>query len=180
MGIKEVSISLSLTLDDKKKPLDYEMDCIEIKATATNLDDLITFFCVDCQRLGQKDVEVRDRLDAAVRRVFGRDLLGEEVKPATPSSPPPSSPPAPPSPSTSSPPPAAAPAAPATPAAAAPVQAPAAAAVPAQPKKPATNFGKEIVGKCDDCGGNVTASEKKMSQLFASKTLCKKCLDKFK
>lgn len=184
-GIKEVSISLSLSLGDKKKPFDDEMDYIEIRATATNLDDLITFFCVDCQRLGQKDVEARDRLDAAIRRVFGRDLLGEEVKSATPSSPPPSSPPAPPSPPTSSPGPAA-PVAPAT--SAAPGPAPAAApplgkpapAAQAQPAKPASNFSKEIAGKCEDCGTDVTTSEKKMSQLFASKTLCKKCLDKFK
>ena len=59
-------------------------------------------------------------------------------------------------------------AAPATPAPA--PAAPAAKPVPAAPAKPA-------VATCSKCGAGVTESQKKMSQLFASKTLCKKCLD---
>ena len=54
-------------------------------------------------------------------------------------------------------------AAPATPA-------PAPAAPAAKPAAPA-------VATCSKCGAGVTESQKKMSQLFASKTLCKKCLD---
>ncbi len=57
----------------------------------------------------------------------------------------------------------------ATPAPAAPATKP----VPAAPAKPAA----PAVATCSKCGAPVTESQKMMSQLFASKTLCKKCLD---
>lgn len=51
-----------------------------------------------------------------------------------------------------------------------PAASPAPAPAPAKPAAP-------VVATCEKCGVGVTESVKKMSQLFASKTLCKKCLD---
>jgi len=51
-----------------------------------------------------------------------------------------------------------------------PARMPAPAVPPAKPAAP-------TVATCEKCGEGVTESMKKMSQLFASKTLCKKCLD---
>jgi hypothetical protein len=53
-------------------------------------------------------------------------------------------------------------------------------------QKPATSMEKETTSGpegasvpgtvCESCGAQVTATEKKMSQLFASKTLCRRCM----
>ena len=59
---------------------------------------------------------------------------------------------------------------PSTPATPVPAAPPAPAPAPAKPAAP-------TVATCEKCGEGVTESQRKMSQLFASKTLCKKCLD---
>ena len=46
-------------------------------------------------------------------------------------------------------------------------------AIPAPAPKPAAP-GEEV---CEGCGGAVTKSQAKLSQMFMSKTLCKKCMD---
>ena len=45
--------------------------------------------------------------------------------------------------------------------------------------KPPTDAGggEDVFVECDKCGGAVTKSQAKLSQLFQSKTLCKKCME---
>jgi len=56
-----------------------------------------------------------------------------------------------------------------------PKEAPPAPEAPASPApaKPAA----PLTAKCERCGAGITASQAKLSQLFMSKTLCKKCME---
>lgn len=45
------------------------------------------------------------------------------------------------------------------------------------PKKPAPSAPPEGFSLCEECGEAVPANQAKLSQLFQSKTLCKKCMD---
>lgn len=162
-GIKSVTVSFTVPTG--------QGESLQVGATGDTLEDLIIFFGVDCQKIGQADPELRERLDAALRKYFGRDLVHKENEytPAKESTP--KKEPAAPGKQTTPPP------------AAAPKQEKAATSPPEKEKKPspppAAKPEKEAkAGVCEKCGVDVTAAERKMSQLFTSKTLCRACLSK--
>ncbi len=194
---KEVTIGITINLEN------YENLRLEVEGdveTREDVDDLITFLDGMLARLGRGDQATAERVDAYRRRVLAvrpaeprapaarpvpeEKAAGPEA-PETPGTEPahgeeeracPSPdvieaaiPPAPehPEPPRIPEPPAKpeekAPAQPEAP----PVQEPVAAKPPAAP-------GEDV---CEMCGAEVTKSQAKLSQLFMSKTLCKKCME---
>lgn len=62
-----------------------------------------------------------------------------------------------------------------------PKSSPAPVAKPAEPVKapaPAADAKPTNAYACEDCGKDVTATQKQMSQLFMNRTLCKTCMDR--
>jgi len=194
-GKREVTIGITINLQN------YENLRLEVEGdveTHEDVDELITFLDGVLARLGRGDPATAERVDAYRRRVL-KAKPAEQEKPAavpaetaeTPTPAAPEAPPVreeepaprqeerawppveiinaavPPAPEQPKPPRIAEP--PAKPEQAPPVQAPAhqeqAAAKP--PAAPAEDV-------CEICGAGVTKSQAKLSQLFMSKTLCKK------
>ena len=201
-GKREVTIGITINLQNYENlRLEVEGDV----ETHEDVDELITFLDGVLARLGRGDPATAERVDAYRRRVL-KAKPAEQEKPAampveeektlTPeTSPTPAAqeeepaprqeeeracppveiikaavPPAPEQPRIPEPP--ATPVEPEQPKQAPPVQAPAhqeqAAAKP--PAAPAEDV-------CEICGAGVTKSQAKLSQLFMSKTLCKKCME---
>lgn len=200
-GKREVTIGITINLQN------YENLRLEVEGdveTHEDVDELITFLDGVLARLGRGDPATAERVDAYRRRVL-KAKPAEQEKPAampveeektlvpeTPPTPAASEetpapreeeracppveiikaavPPAPEQPRIPEPP--ATPAEPEQPKQAPPMQAPAhqeqAAAKP--PAAPAEDV-------CEICGAGVTKSQAKLSQLFMSKTLCKKCME---
>ncbi|MCM2465659.1 hypothetical protein [Methanoculleus oceani] len=190
---KEVTIGITINLEN------YENLRLEVEGdveTREDVDDLITFLDGMLARLGRGDQATAERVDAYRRRVLA-------VKPAAPQAPAreekapepaatttPETEPAPreeekacPSPEIIE---RAIPAAPEHPEPPRIPEPPAKPleAVPAQPEaapeqapvaaKPPAAPGEDV---CEMCGAEVTKSQAKLSQLFMSKTLCKKCME---
>ena len=187
---KEVTIGITINLEN------YENLRLEVEGdveTQEDVDDLITFLDGILARLGRGDQATAERVDAYRRRVL-------TARPAVPETPAPEEkapePPAPvaepvareeearacPTPEVIA---AAIPPAPEPPRVpekpeekppaqpeAAPVQEP-----PQQEPAPAKPSAAPAGDVCEVCGAEVTKSQAKLSQLFMSKTLCKKCME---
>ncbi|KAF5072925.1 hypothetical protein DSECCO2_197110 [anaerobic digester metagenome] len=187
---KEVTIGITINLEN------YENLRLEVEGdveTHEDVDDLITFLDGILARLGRGDQATAERVDAYRRRVLA-------ARPAVPETPAPEKkapePPAPvaepvareeearacPTPEVIA---AAIPPAPEPPRVpqkpeekppaqpeAAPVQEP-----PQQEPAPAKPSAAPAGDVCEVCGAEVTKSQAKLSQLFMSKTLCKKCME---
>ena len=189
---KEVTIGITINLEN------YENLRLEVEGdveTHEDVDDLITFLDGILARLGRGDQATAERVDAYRRRVLAARPPVQEVplpekkapEPAAPvtepaareeekrACPPPevieaAIPPAPEHPEP--------PRVPRPPEK--PEEKPAAqpeAAPPQQEPVPAKPSGAPAEDVCEVCGAEVTKSPAKLSQLFMSKTLCKKCME---
>ncbi|MDN7012335.1 hypothetical protein FGW20_04620 [Methanoculleus sp. FWC-SCC3] len=192
---KEVTIGITINLEN------YENLRLEVEGdveTHEDVDDLITFLDGILGRLGRGDQATAERVDAYRRRVLtGRPAVQEAPapekkapEPVAPVTEPihreeektcPSPevieaaiPPAPehPEPPRVLKPPEKPEEKPAAQPEAAPVQAP-----PQQEPTPAKPSGAPAEDVCEVCGAGVSKSQAKLSQLFMSKTLCKKCME---
>ncbi|MDK2916129.1 MAG: hypothetical protein PWR25_686 [Euryarchaeota archaeon] len=197
---KEVTIGITINLEN------YENLRLEVEGdveTHEDVDDLITFLDGILARLGRGDQATAERVDAYRRRVLAarpavpeapapekeaplperkmpipeKETVAPEMKAPEPAAPKEAEPRACPTPEAIA---AAIPPAPEPPRApvvpeekppaqpeAAPVQEPA-------PAKPSAAPAEDV---CEVCGAEVTKSQAKLSQLFMSKTLCKKCME---
>ncbi|KLK89294.1 hypothetical protein SZ63_02375 [Methanoculleus sediminis] len=191
---KEVTIGITINLEN------YENLRLEVEGdveTQEDADDLITFLDGILARLGRGDQATAERVDAYRRRVLAarpavpaapapEKKAAEPAAPVTEPAPPeekacPSPeviaaaiPPAPehPEPPRIPRPPEKPEEKPAAQPEAAPAEAP-----PQQEPAPAKPSGAPAEDVCEVCGAEVTKSQAKLSQLFMSKTLCKKCME---
>ena len=145
----------------------YESLRFELRGSVRDqaeLEALVAAFGTTLGTLGRGDTQTAAAVDSYVRRVIG---AGPAPEPGTPPA------------NTSTPAPApAAPAAPTTKAPHVPSSPSAPAAAP--PKAAAKPAAKHVIGGeyvCEVCGTQITGSELTTSKLFASRTLCKPCLD---
>lgn len=195
---KEVTIGITINLEN------YENLRLEVEGDVENredVDDLITFLDEMLARLGRGDPATAERVDAYRRRVLTMrpaeteapeteatrtrtsavtgvgepepgmpeakscppaDVIETAIPPAPEHPKPPRTPEAPAKPEVVTP----------TPPEPSPEQAPPQ-PEPAEPK-PSGAPAEEI---CEICGAEVTKSQAKLSKLFMSKTLCKKCME---
>lgn len=184
-GKREVTIGITINLQN------YENLRLEVEGdveTHEDVDELITFLDGVLARLGRGDPATAERVDAYRRRVLKAKPAAMPVEEAeTPAPAAPEAPaakeeePAPRQEERACPPVelinAAIPPAPEQP------QPPRIAVPPAKPEapKPEQAIGKPPAAPAEDvceiCGAAVTKSQAKLSQLFMSKTLCKKCME---
>ena len=199
-GKKEVTIGITVTLEN------YENIRLEVEGdveTHEDVDDLIAFLDGILARLGRGDPATAERVDAYRRRVLvakpaEQTKAAAEVEPAIPTAPtmvkgepaqqqkesscPPvevietAIPPAPEQPQ-----PANIPKPPETSEEKAPIAQKPEPDQKQAPEKPEQTEGKPAAAPagdvCELCGAEVTKSQAKLSQLFMSKTLCKKCME---
>jgi len=176
---KRLNIGMTVNLDN------YENIRLETEGEVETEEDaveLVRFLDGLLGRMGRGDEQTAGRIDSYRRRVFASALEGEPAAPAPERTPVPAG--------VREPEPQPAPGAPATPAPeAAGTPAPEAAAPPAPepetaPPGPTPAAGPErpagqpqtAAEVCEECGGPVTAAQKKVSQMFLGRTLCKKCM----
>lgn len=181
---KEVTIGITINLEN------YENLRLEVEGdveTHEDVDDLITFLDGILARLGRGDQATAERVDAYRRRVLAARPAVPEAPAPEKKTPEPVAEPAPREEKKACPPPeviaAAIPPAPEHPRTPEPpakpeekptVQPEAAPTEEPAPAKPSEAPAEDV---CEVCGAEVTKSQAKLSQLFMSKTLCKKCME---
>ncbi len=185
-GKKEVTIGITINLEN------YENLRLEVEGdveTREDVDDLITFLDGMLARLGRGDPATAERVDAYRRRVLKARPAGPQAPAARPV------------PEAEIAVPAAAPATPGTepahggeertcpppsiietaippaPGPSPPEQAPPVQVQPQQEPVAAKPLAAPAEDVCEMCGAEVTKSQAKLSQLFMSKKLCKKCME---
>ncbi len=155
---KNLTIGVTVNLEH------YENLRLEVNGeigSSTDADDLIRFLDEILGKFGREDPATTERVDSYRKRVFpgtrtGNDSVREdrEVSGILTSKLSPEA------------------ALPGPPSAGSPPQETVAIPPPAADRAPAGG------PCCETCGGNVTAAEQKMSQLFTGKTLCRACMKK--
>jgi hypothetical protein len=151
-GQRTLSIGITVNLEN------YENLRLEVNGpvqTEGDADELISFLDSILQKFGQGDLSSKERVEAFRRRILparpGRAEKEEDVASAREAGGPPHK-------------------APATAQEVLPQQ--------VNPVKLSPSDTKETAGgpTCEECGVPVKPAEQKMSMLFASRTLCRKCL----